>query len=484
MNKRPFASFQILVVALIASCAGGPQLLNEPPEWVSAPLESGGGVLAFRGEGSDEIPVLAKEGAIDDLTDKVLLAMNLGDESRWTAQGAADVNAFRLELESAVRTPGEAVLDGFAVVRIAGWKDSGRMISFAVDITWDENAFAAKANELADATGVTSAGYRELEARAKAAEENGNLYEASLIWAKAAGMAQENGNPSGYRQALRQAGLVLQDLDYALVSVPAQAYVGARPSSPVVFAVEAGGRPVGNAEFVLTYPTLSREGSPTTGSVRMPSDGRGHVSFLPPEIRYPGLQTVSIAPSAEPILEYLDGSVDSNTDRLIATLENPKAEAVYEAFDPIRTIPTGILILETDLAGNPLGSAAAAAGLLDDLRTDGFNVVVMDLDPREMMDRTERALLRDIKADVRFSSRYDRVIHGTVALESFEQDGDGFTVRVSGTLTLSDIDRQVRIYRSTISKTSRAGDGQQAIAAAFRQLGRSFAAELIAQAPK
>ena len=72
-------------------------------------------------------------------------------------------------------------------------------------------------------------------------------------------------------------------------------------------------------------------------------------------------------------------------------------------------------------------------------------------------------------------------MHGIVSLESFEQDGDLFTVRVGGTLLLSDIQRQVAIHQSKITKTSRAGNGQQAMSSAFRQLGRSFAAELIAR---
>lgn len=484
MKIRSLAPLPLFAVfLLVLSCAGGPQLLNEAPTWLSVPPESTEGMLAFRGEGSDESPVLAKEGAIDDLTENILKAMDLGDESRWSLEGTAKVNAFRLDVESAVRAAsGESVLDGFSVVRFEGWKDSEKMIFYAVDITWDADAFEVKANELSETTGVSSPEYRDLEERAKAAAKHGNFYESSLIWAKAAGIAEENGNSSGYRQALRQVGYVLLDLKYTLVSVPDQASVGFRPESPVIFMVEAGGKPLGNAEFVITYPALSREGNQTKRSARISSDVRGHITFRPPEVRYPGQQIVSIAPSADPHLEYLSGESDPHTETLIATLETPKAEAVYEAYNPIRTIPTGILILETDLAGNPLESSAAVDGLLSDLQADGFDVDVMELDPREMIDRSEKALLRDLKADARFSSRYDRVIFGTVSLESFEQDGDGFAVRVSGTLVLSDINRQINIYRSDISKTSRAGNSRQAVNAAFRQLGRSFAEELIAQA--
>ena len=47
---------------------------------------------------------------------------------------------------------------------------------------------------------------------------------------------------------------------------------------------------------------------------------------------------------------------------------------------------------------------------------------------------------------------------------------------------MSDIDRQVTLFSTEVTKTSRAASSQQAMSAAFRQLGRSFAEELIAQA--
>ena len=158
-------------------------------------------------------------------------------------------------------------------------------------------------------------------------------------------------------------------------------------------------------------------------------------------------------------------------------------QAEYEALSRIRIISTGILILETDLAGNPLNTADTAEGLLNDLSADGFDISIMNLDPSQMLSRSDEALLRDLKADSRFSDTYQRVIHGTVALDSFEQNGDNFTVKVSGTLTLSDINRQITLYKSEISKSSQASNSLQAISAAFRQLGRSFAGELIEQAP-
>ena len=473
----------ILLTVLAVSCTGAPELGEFPPEWLSQPLEESAAAFFFRGIGGGESIALAKDKAMDSLIDSVIEAMNIGDPERWSEEGRTGVKAFREELKAAIRMPEFIAVDGVALQAKGGWKNSDGGISYAVEILWEKQAFATRAMELAEIAGVASPAFRDLEKRARDAEIDGNVYEAGLIWAAAAGIAQDDGNVSGYRQALREVERVLAGLDYDLASAPTEVYVDIRPAAPVVFRVLSGGKPVGNAEFVVGYPRNAKDGSPDRGDARVISDSEGRIVFRPPGVGFDGTQRVTLAPSADPFLEYLDAGGDSYVDALIASVETPRIDAVYEAQARSRTVPTGILILETDLAGNPLNSTAAAGGLADDLDADGFDVAVMELDPREMMSRSDRALLRDLKADILFSGRYDRVIHGTVSLESFERDGDTYTVRVSGTLSLSDIDRQFAIHRSVITKTSRASDGQQAMSAAFRQLGRSFAGELIDRAP-
>ncbi|RKX76358.1 MAG: hypothetical protein DRP49_03405, partial [Spirochaetes bacterium] len=348
---------------------------------------------------------------------------------------------------------------------------------------WDKAAFEKQRAYLAELNETASPGYKDMEIRAGDAESDGNFYEAAIIWAAAAGIARENGNNSGYRNALDEVVKAIDNLEYLLNSYPDKTFVGLRPESPVLFLVSSRGKPVSNAEFVITYPKNDREGSPSRAQARVVSDDNGVVRFLPPEVPFAGTQIVTIAPGADPFLEYFDGNRDKYTQGLIDSLETPRMQAEYEALSRIRIISTGILILETDLAGNPLNTADTAEGLLNDLSADGFDISIMNLDPSQMLSRSDEALLRDLKADSRFSDTYQRVIHGTVALDSFEQNGDNFTVKVSGTLTLSDINRQITLYKSEISKSSQASNSLQAISAAFRQLGRSFAGELIEQAP-
>lgn len=481
MRTRSLALISIIL--FLASCAGGPSIRDEAPEWVSSPPQDSQEQYAFRGMGDGDTMTLARSEATDDLISVVLDAMRLGNPDNWPDEGRSAVNRFSQDLSQAVRNPDTAAMEGMVVARRDGWSNDVGSVTYAVDILWDRVVFDALAIELADATGIAGPEFRAFEDRARTALEAGNVYEAALLWAAAAGIAEEEDNISAYRLALRGIESALAGLEYQLESVPLNAYVGSRPSEPLIFTVSAMGKAVGDAEFLFTYLRAARDGSLTRGTARINSDENGAVVFLPPEVAFAGIQEVTIAPSSTPFLEYLDDPSDGTTDGFISNLEEPASRAEYEALVRLRSISMGILILETDLAGNPLDSDAAARGLLDDLLADGFDVEVMDLDPREMIPRSERALLRDIKADERFSADYERVLHARVSLESFEQDGDNYTVRVTGSLAMSDIDRQVTLFRTDVSKSSRAASSQQAMSAAFRQLGRSFAEELISQAP-
>jgi len=471
-----FFSFAFLTVILFfSSCAGGPAVGNKAPDWADTPLEHSDTSRAFRGVGDEGNVGLAETEAIEDLKNEIMKAMDL--------EGSEAFNLMFEKIESMIRTSGSSGVDGVEIIHNEGWKNSTGTISFMIDITWDNEAFEKQRDYLIGLGTEASPGFKDLEIRAGNAEKDGNFYEAALIWAAAAGIARKNGNTSGYRTALDAVVKALENLEFVLESYPEKAYVGLRPESPVIFQVSSRGQPVSNAEFLITYPRNNRDGSPSIALARISSDRNGIVRFLPPEVSFAGTQLVSIAPSAVPFLEYLDESGDRFSSRMADTLESPGAQAEYEAFSRIRTIPTGILILETDLAGNTLNTDDTARGLLDDLAADGFNIRIMDLDPSEMLARSDAALIRDLKADTRLSDVYQRVIYGKVALESFEKSGGSYSVKVSGTLTLSDIDRQTVIQTFEITKSSQASSSTQAISAAFRQLGRSFAGELINQAP-
>ena len=481
MKKSLFNSLAaIAITAWVVSCAGTPKLGEGPPEWIFDPPPDEANAFIFRGTGVADSLLFAKEEALNELIGAVIEKMNFGEPSGWRMGARVAVDSFKSDLKATLRSPEYYITEGLEVTHRAAWRDEDG-ISYAIDAAWEIQAFTKQAQELTFYTGISEPENSGLETRARQAEIDGNTYEAALIWATAAGLAEIEGREQDNRQALSEIVRILDGLEYEVLSTPEEVLVGVEPAVPVVFRVTSDNRPVGNAEFVISFPINLQNGSLSRESTRLLTDSLGRVALSPPVLSTEGTQRVSIAPSANPFLGYLGDIEAGRIVNFVNTLENARIDAEYESLTQDRTVPTGILILEMDLAGNPLNSASVAGGVLDDLLADGFQAAMIELDPREILTRTEEALLRDLKADRQFSDQFSRVVHGIVSLESFEQDGDLFTVRVGGTLFLSDIQRQVAIHQSKITKTSRAGNGQQAMSSAFRQLGRSFAAELIAR---
>ncbi len=479
MKIRFFGVFT--VVLFLFSCAGRPSLDDNVPEWVTVPAKDTETHYAFNAKGYGRNLDSARRNSLYSLTDMVLDKMGLSGIKPEDASGIKALNEFKNQLGQLVEAEGYSGLEGAYLEHGAGWLIPEEGVAYGLTVLWERKAFERKAEELSALLTMASPEFKDFKKRAGDAESKGDIYGAALLWGAAAETAYGNNYTAGVKEALKNIEALLKRLDYRVVSVPEKAYQDFRPEEPVIFKVLYKDAPVPNAEFAVSYPDRSRDGSKIISTARFLTDKDGLLYFRPPEIAFEGVQLVTLAPSAKPFVKSLDNS--DYIKSFVQRVETPVSETSFEAISPLRKIPMGILVLETDLAGNPLNSSDAAMGLLDLLASDGFNVEIVELDAQDVIDRTDKELLRDLKADKRFSEKFGRVLLGRVILESFEQNGSNYTVKVSGTLSVSDIARQVTLYSSEISKSSRASGSDQAMSSAFRQLGRSFAEELISQAP-
>ncbi|OQX29355.1 MAG: hypothetical protein B0D92_04130 [Spirochaeta sp. LUC14_002_19_P3] len=481
MKRSLSLSLVVAIFSLAAiSCAGRPEVGNTPPDWISTAYMDTMDTFRFRGTGVADNLFLAKEEAVNEIINAALEKMNLADPSAWNIGSRIAVETFKDELESALRMPDYYAIKGLDILRIDAWEDK-TSIFFAIDTAWVKDEFIKRAKDITAFTGTASAAV-SLEDRASAAENEGNIYEAALIWAVAAGVAERDKRMSDYSQAFMEISRLLNKLAYTLVSAPTEVFTGSPLLNPIVLDISYGGKPVGNAEFVISYPVPPQGGISRLGTIRVLTNSQGRIEFFLPAAGSEGTQTIFIAPSSTPFIKYLSDTQSDTAVNFVDTLERSHFEVSYKSLARDRTVLTGILILETDIAGNPLNTSSAAGGVLSDLQSDGFNVKMLSLDSREILSRSGEKLPETLTSQLQFYPGVPRVIHGIISLKSFEQNGDSFTVRVGGTLFLSDVKRQIILYQSSISKTSRSGSGQDAINAAFRQLGRSFAAELIDRA--
>jgi len=472
----------LFILFSFSSCVTDIEIEDEAPEWTLEIPESSDSYSTVRGRAAAENPAEAQRAAFDNLESTLIEMMGLGRVEYWSDEALSE---FKILFEEILHTVDTAKSNDFGVSLGAkgAWRGMDGRIHYAVEISWEREALEEQTARFSAMIEAANPRLQDYVLRAQAAAERNEAYEAALLWAVVAGISRLSDIEAGYRVALEEVRSSLNSLEISLIGVPDRVFVGMRPALPVVFAVKSQGRPVENAEFIITYPNRARDGSIYDARARVLSDAEGLISFRPPEVVLSGLQELTIAFSAKPFLDFLGEERDAAIEEFEDRLEEVRAVAVYDAQVRLRSIPMGILILETDLVGNVLGETDAAEGLLADLIVDNFNVSIMELNPIEILSLSESALLRNLKADSRFGDKYERVIHGRVGLESFEQVGDTYTVRVSGILTMSDIRRQVTLLRLEITKTSQGTVSQQAIGAAFRQFGRSFAEKIIELAP-
>jgi len=471
------------VALLIFSCAGGPEISNNEPEWLSSPPEKSDSVYFFRASSTGKTFSAAESAAVAELIDSVKELMHIPQSADLNDKAKKEIDAYFEKLRQLLMNREYEASEGITVIHRDSWKNIDGTLNYAIEISWEKDRFNSKKEYFSEFFSAMPPEYLSAVEKAKKAEADDNVYESAQYWVIAAAAAKRGGGFTEYRKALEKAGDLIGNVTLILESYPDAVYAGLRPEKPVVFRAVYNNKPVKNAELLIRYTKMALDNTPAVGKAGLITDENGKVFFRLPEVSVKGTQSVSAAFSAEPFLNLLGSEIDDFAGKFISIIEAPVVEASFEALPRTSTIPTGIFILETDLAGNPLDSDSAAKGLFDDLKENGFNVAILDLDPEEMSGKSEEAILRDLKADKRFSSKFERVVLGKIVLDKFEQKDSGYTVKVSGTLYLSDIERQINLYKSTISKTSRASSSSQAMSAAFRQLGRTFAEEIIKQAP-
>ncbi len=467
-----------VAVILIVSCAGGPEITEEPPEWVYNQIEDSSTHYMFRGIGiADELSPAIDEAVIE-ITGSALVKMTFDVPSRWKMGARYVIESFQDDLRSALKQPGYHTMSGLKILREAAWVEDGEII-YVIDTSWEKQAFSKRADRLTVFTGIAIPEKGTFPSRAQTAEMDGNAYEAALIWATTTGSLDSDSYEQRMQESMSEIIRLLSQLSYKILSAPDDISAGNESDIPFTIGVLYDGKAVENAEFVISYPINLQNGSLSRGSTRLLTDSQGRIVFLPPAVFAVGTQRISLAPSADPFIKHFKATSNNDITTFIHIVENSRIDIEYESVTQDKAIPIGVFILETDLAGNPLKSSSVAGGVLDNLKANEFSAALIPLDSRELLSRNERELLRDLKADKQIPDQFPRVIHGIISLESFEQEGEFYIVKVGGTLYYSDIQSQVTVYQSRISKTSRVGDSQQAMNAAFRQLGRTFASEII-----
>lgn len=196
----------------------------------------------------------------------------------------------------------------------------------------------------------------------------------------------------------------------------------------------------------------------------------------------------------EPALDRWNLSIVQESERrrsallaLIGSIEERlRVRTTISVTSAAASIPTAVIILDRDIAGNPiLGDTAArnAVRRFDDL---GFRVRLVELD-----DEARRRLSSRRSIDVEelydilpfeVLSIVDRAVIGWADILTFDE-GESISVEVGAEVEVFDLRRDRVLTRITLEERTAGGDAPSAIRAAFAGVGRRTADLLAPRLP-
>ncbi|MCG8480608.1 MAG: hypothetical protein MI724_16055 [Spirochaetales bacterium] len=219
------------------------------------------------------------------------------------------------------------------------------------------------------------------------------------------------------------------------------------------------------------------------------TDPRGEATFSLPILDLAGVTTVVVQPA------WLDDEVrrwqsalesQRDIDLLEAAVERLRGRTLISVTSRAAQTMTAVIVLDRDIAGNPINGADAMRGALQEFSDAGFRVRRVELDgvALERFAAMERITVADLYDVLPFDilSMVDRIVVGDARILEFSEE-DGFTVSVSLEATTFDLRHDRVLARVALDERIAGSDARSAIRAAFQSAGRRMARRMVPRLP-
>ena len=143
---------------------------------------------------------------------------------------------------------------------------------------------------------------------------------------------------------------------------------------------------------------------------------------------------------------------------------------------PSVEIPSAVVFLETDIAGNPIEDARVRDAIVQELSTAGFTLVEVDFQAELFLPDDTQGLYDAMEDDVQ------RLIFGTASIIEVDER-DGFDVQVRGSLRVYDLRENRSILLLSADANAQGSDSARTLNLVFSNLGQDFGNRLIERLP-
>lgn len=487
--RRANATLPVTILVLfLFGCATAPQA-PDAPDWVVNGRESSEDFVYFVASGSSETGniVDAEERAILAGVDEIVRYLGARVEIESTAEVRASLDTFEQRVDQQLRQQSEARLAGLRVIDKYVDESGSRTIVYML-VRYDRSALEAERDRLQALLEERDDAVTVPEREAGRAVAEGQLVTAIARHIEAAIAASDERVDNGeikMRRNLADAVTIARGLRIQAERERVEVFVSDDEVPAFAARVSAGPEqtPVPDARVVFSYPERSEGGRTIVRSRTASADAEGLAVFTPPPPTSVGTATVSASLATRELLEPLDAIQDQAAQEIAAlrgTLQEVRASIQYVVLSEARDVPTGVIALDTDIAGNPVGTNSTATGIMQELSAAGFTVQPLPFDASRLREEEASLLLREIRN--RFGDEVSRVILGVGQIEEFNEE-NGFLVTVSGSVQAYELSTGRSLHASDAFQRSRGSSSTGAIAAAFRSLGGKLADEVAANLP-
>jgi hypothetical protein len=489
--KQMVALGSIVLAVLLFGCASAPESTEptEAPDWVLGAPPQEAGYAFFVGAGTDDQgrTAAAEEGASLSMIDSIVRYLGVEITSQSTAEARATLDEFEAEVTQQIRQESEARLEGFQLVdRFVDRR--GDSVTVYLLGRYEERALEAERRRLRGLFEEQVALVEEPAQEARRLLSDGDYFQATQKFLDAAAAAASSNIRNAdvkFTENIRSAREVVSSFEFVKQNDDLSTFVAEPFTDRFVAQLRRSdnGRPVPNAKIVASYRERLQNGRMGIRTASLRTDADGYVSFAPAPPRAVGEWSLTMSLDLTDQLSPLDavrGDDARFVDDLRDSIASQRTVFTYQVLSRSRSVPTGVLIADTDIAGNILGSNATAAGVVQFLTDADFNVQLLPVDSRVLLSGETADVVRRIRSQV--SGSVDRVILGIVGIEEFEE-ADGVLVKVSGSVSAVDLNTGAVLYSTSTFQRSRGNSANSAISAAFRSMGLKVGEEMANNLP-
>ena len=415
----------VAAAALMVSCAGGARPGGTMPGWVTNPPEADAASMYFSGVGTSDTgdPAEAENAAVYSLIAEVTRFIGVKITAETTVEARDTLEAYEQEMVQTIRQESAAQIGDFTVEEkwISRTDDSVTVYLLG---KYDRQALLAEKARIEAVFAEREAAVSGPEREGAMLMEERRFYAAALRYLEAAGAASRSeidNAPIKFERNINKAMEAVRRITIAGVSAPPSAFVNEEFDEPFRFRVTGGtgpgAPPLEGVRLRVVHRKLLSNGRMGVESAVVQTGPDGYAEYSRGIPRFVGTDDLQIALSLGEAIEGLEDVSDelyAQVEALERLVREQSTEISYTVASRARAIPTGILCIDVDRAGNPLNVSDCAAGVLEILTEAGFAVRPIPADI-PVSSLSDREIIRQTAS--RYGAVLDRVIFGTARID-------------------------------------------------------------------